>query len=149
MPTGKALPTFRKGHIALLGSNSSRRLITHVYSVTKNQCLLLESMQLTFTAWVNHSDRVKNMSLSHCMTLFPFVRCLVYNKPKSNLCIVLTTQNTTENNCIISHAQNTTALQPNVFLSRIHRLLCTSKGRSRFPSQTTAKVIYKLQSHYL
>jgi hypothetical protein len=31
-----------------------------------------------------------------------------------------------------SHAQNTTALQPNVFLTGIHRTLVTNKGRSAF-----------------
>jgi hypothetical protein len=36
---------------------------------------------------------------------------------KSNLCTSLTTHNTTENNCIISHAQDTTAFQPNVFFN--------------------------------
>ena len=54
--------------------------------------------------------------------------------PKSNLCAALTTQNTTESNCIISHAQNTTALQLNIFLSGIYRLLIRSKGPSAFPS---------------
>jgi hypothetical protein len=36
---------------------------------------------------------------------------------KSSLYTALSIQNTTENNCIISHAQNTTTLQPNVFLN--------------------------------
>jgi hypothetical protein len=36
---------------------------------------------------------------------------------KSNLCAVVTTQNITEDNCIISHAQNTTALQSSVFFN--------------------------------
>lgn len=53
---------------------------------------------------------------------------------KSNLCKALTTQNTTENNCIFSHAQNTTVLQPSVFLNAIHLLLVRNKGRSAVPS---------------
>jgi hypothetical protein len=41
---------------------------------------------------------------------------------KSDTCTALTTQNTRENNCIISHAQTTTALQPNVITQVIgHR----------------------------
>jgi len=35
-----------------------------------------------------------------------------YNTSKSNLCTTLTTQNTTEHECIVSQAENTTALQP-------------------------------------
>ena len=53
---------------------------------------------------------------------------------KSSLCKVPTTQNTTENNCVFSHAQNTTVLQPGVFLNGIHLLLVTNKGRSTLPS---------------
>ena len=34
------------------------------------------------------------------------------------------------------HAQNTTALQPNVFLIGIHRILVTNNGRSAFLSAT-------------
>jgi hypothetical protein len=36
-------------------------------------------------------------------------------------------------NCVISHAQNTTALQPNVILTRIYRLLVKSKRWSTCP----------------
>ena len=49
---------------------------------------------------------------------------------QSDLCATLTTQNTKYNNYIISHAQNTTALQLTVFLTGIHRLPFTSKGLS-------------------
>jgi len=38
----------------------------------------------------------------------------------------------------MSHAQNTSALQSNVFLNGRHRLLVTSEGRS---AQTIAKVL--------
>jgi len=40
------------------------------------------------------------------------------------------TQDAAENNCVNSHAQDTTALQPNAFLTGIHQLLVTSKRRS-------------------
>ena len=45
---------------------------------------------------------------------------------------------TTTNNdiCIISDAQKTTALQSNVFLTLIHRLLVTNTGRSLSTAQT-------------
>jgi hypothetical protein len=51
---------------------------------------------------------------------------------KSDICTGLTTQNTTENKCIISHAQTTTAIQSHVFFNVIHRLLATGKGGSDF-----------------
>jgi hypothetical protein len=54
---------------------------------------------------------------------------------KSNLCTALTTQKTAENICITSHAQNTTALLLNVFLTGIHRLLVTNKGGLAFHSE--------------
>jgi hypothetical protein len=52
---------------------------------------------------------------------------------KTNLRIVLTTYNTTENKCITSNAQNTTAFQPSVFLAGIHQSLVANKCRSDFP----------------
>ena len=67
---------------------------------------------------------------------------------KPNLCTALTTQNTTENNYIISRVQNATALRPNVFLIGIHRSLLTKNSRLS-PPQTTAKVNCKLRSHYV
>jgi hypothetical protein len=39
-----------------------------------------------------------------------------------------------KNNCITSHAKNTTAIQSNTFLNEIHQLLFTNKGRSGFHS---------------
>lgn len=51
---------------------------------------------------------------------------------KSNLYAALITRNTTGHNCIISHAQNTTALRIVVLLTVIHRLLVTNKGRPAF-----------------
>jgi len=51
----------------------------------------------------------------------------------SNLYTALTAQKTTQNNCIIYLTQIMTVLQANVFLTRIHRLMVTNKGRSAFP----------------
>jgi len=48
-----------------------------------------------------------------------FVKCSFYNKPKITFVFSVKTKNTAQNNCIISHAQNTIALQPNVFLTGI------------------------------
>jgi hypothetical protein len=44
----------------------------------------------------------------------------------SNLCTDVSIQNTTENKCVILH---TTALQPNVFLTGIHRFVVPAKRR--------------------
>jgi hypothetical protein len=75
------------------------------------------------------------------MSLHDLVRCRYLldvsfiTSLKSNLCTALTTRNTTENITVfISHAQNTTALQPNLFLTGIHQLLVTNKGPSPFLS---------------
>jgi hypothetical protein len=83
-----------------------------------------------------HTDSVKHMILYHCTAFFPLlpsIRCFIY-KPKSNICTAVTIQNTTEKKRIISHAQYTTALQPNVLLTGIHRILPTNKRRSAFQS---------------
>jgi len=46
----------------------------------------------------------------------------------------LTTQNTTENNCILSHAQNATVYPLNLCCTGIFQLLVMGKGWSAFPS---------------
>jgi len=61
----------------------------------------------------------------------------------------LTTQNTTENNCILSHAQNATAFHLNVCFTGIFQLLVTGKGWSAFPNITTAQVNCRFHSHSL
>ena len=48
---------------------------------------------------------------------------------KSNLHTALTAENTTANNCIILHTQDTTELHTNVFLIGIARFLVTKNGR--------------------
>ena len=56
---------------------------------------------------------------------------------KSNLCTAATTQNTTEQKCIVRQTNKVTALQPHVFLTELSRLLVTNKGGSPFPSAKT------------
>jgi hypothetical protein len=75
----------------------------------------------------------------HCMAFFywsPFVRCFIYNKPQVKFMHSFKTQYTAGKNYISSHAQNTTALHTNVFLTEVHvhLLLVTNKGASAFPS---------------
>jgi hypothetical protein len=85
------------------------------------------------------------MSLSlHDVVYFSLITSL-----KPNLRTALTTQNTTEKNCTISHAPETTALQPNVILVGIRRLLVTKKGQSPSSVQTTAKANCIFHIHYL
>ena len=113
-----------------------------------NYCLLLKIMQLRCTEWVNslnirddrrdiYIERVKK-SIYHCMGFFPLVAiCQVFSfitRLNSNLCTALTTCNAIQYNSIISHAQNTTTLQPNVLVTGLHRLLVTNKGRSALAS---------------
>jgi len=54
---------------------------------------------------------------------------------KSNFCTDLPTQNTTRNNRVNSHTQNTTALQPNEFSIAMHRLLVINKVVVGFPQR--------------
>jgi hypothetical protein len=104
---------------------------------------------MTFTAWVqflNNCDDSRGTTYRFCrkhkfvsllgivstgwrLLGVPFVTVL-----KSNLCTAVTTQNTTENNCTMSQEQNTTALQPDVFSTGVHRLLVTNTGPSGFSS---------------
>lgn len=93
---------------------------------------------MTFTAWVEfptfRDDGRRNIylpmfieNLSKTTTYYKLYdilsagRCLsgvfVITRLKAILFTNLTTQNTTESNCIMSHAQNTTEVQPNVFLT--------------------------------
>ena len=65
--------------------------------------------------------------------LSPFVCVSFITSLQSILCSVLNTQNTTDNNGIISHAQNTTALQPDVFLITVYLSLFSDNGRP-FPN---------------
>jgi len=93
-------------------------------------------MQVTFTAcWVRRSGEnpVKNTSLNHYV--HPLHTPLI--KSLSHIYAQLVTENSTEIT-IIPHAQNTTALQPNVFFIGIRRLLVTKTGRSPFPTVNIA-----------
>jgi hypothetical protein len=77
----------------------------------------------------------------------PFRRCFVYDKSKVKL---VDSRNHTEHygNYIISHVQNTTALQPSVFLIGIRRLLVIRKGQLSPAQKETDKVNYKLLSQH-
>jgi hypothetical protein len=80
------------------------------------------------------TDPVKHMSLCHCLT-----------QPEVKFMHTSTTNN---NICIISDAQKTTALQSNVFLTLIHRLLVTNTGRSISTAQTPHSVpVFITQLH--
>jgi hypothetical protein len=69
------------------------------------------------------------LSTGHHLSEVCFIRSWTSNLPTA-----ITTYNITENNCTTSHAQTTTALHTNVFLTRIHRLLVTNREVSAFPS---------------
>ena len=82
------------------------------------------------------TDRVKirgSLSLHNLVlltnTVSPFVRCFFCSKPKVKLCTALTTQNTTANNCFVSYAQNTIALQSKAFLNGIYWLAVKNQGK--------------------
>jgi hypothetical protein len=123
-------------------------------------CLPYKRMWLTCTAWVEslntrddgrwktYRSCQKHESQSPCFHWSPFWVVLFITILNSKLCTALTTQNTTENNCTTLHAQNTSALQSHVFLTRVYRLLVTNKGRSAFAAQTTGKFDWKLLSQY-
>jgi hypothetical protein len=84
-------------------------------------------------------------------TGMPFVTCSVRNKPKVKFMFSAEDKEHKAkliNKLINSHAQNTTALKPNLFLTgkNINRLLVTKNGGRFFPVKTTAKVNCKLHS---
>ena len=99
-------------------------------------------MQLTCTAWVVRyiiHDSERGWNKRSCQKYeFPSLHDVIFlsfiTSLKSNLCTAQTTYDTTENNCIILHAQNVNTFQPNVFLSGVHRLLVTNSRRSPFPT---------------
>jgi hypothetical protein len=112
-------------------------------------CPLLKRIQLTSTVWVesiNTRDYGRRQTQRSCQkhdslslhdrlsTGHHVLGVLFMISLKTNLCAALITQNTAGHNCNISHAHNTTALQPVVLLTVIHRLLVTNKGRSAFSS---------------
>jgi hypothetical protein len=80
-------------------------------------------LRLVMTVKGKHIDPVKNISLYQCVMLFSFFVCI---KPEIKFVYA---SNHMEHNIIsliFSHAQNTTGLQPSVFV--------TNKGQSSFPS---------------
>jgi hypothetical protein len=106
----------------------------HLLSLTQEKAGDLYSVRRRDDGREENTDSVENESLS-LHDLLSTDRLLLgvsfITSFKSNLCTALTTQNTTESNCIISHAHNTTALQPNVFLTENNRFV-TNTGRSPF-----------------
>jgi len=105
-------------------------------------------MQLTGTAWVKsritrddgrcktYRSRQKHESLS--LHDLPTGRHLLgdpfLTRLNWNACTALTTQNSTDSNCVISHVRNTTDIQPSVLLIGIFRLLGIS-NRLGFPQR--------------
>jgi hypothetical protein len=92
---------------------------------------------MTCTAWVESRnaredgrEKIYRSYENHDCHCMAFVRCFIYKKPKVKFVHSPKTQYPTEKKCIISHAQNTTALHPNMFLAEVHvhRLLVTNKG---------------------
>ena len=76
-------------------------------------------------------DALGYLSPYHCNDLLStgrhFLGISFIINPKKDLCTTLIMQITRGNNCIISHAQNTPAFQPNHILTRIYWLLFTNK----------------------
>jgi hypothetical protein len=110
---------------------------------------LLKRIQFTCIAWVESSDsrddgkgkiyrycqKHGNLSLPYLLSILSFVWYFVYYEPPCQIsCTALSSQNTTENNCIILCAKNTYALYHNVFLTGTHRLLVTNKWGLSFPT---------------
>jgi hypothetical protein len=106
-------------------------------------------MQLTFTAWGQSLNTLKHgqgkiyrschkhdsVSLRYILPTGGHLLDVSFiTSLKSNLCTALTTRNSTGNNCVTWHAQNTTAFQPNVFVTVIYQLLFASNGYMDFPS---------------
>jgi hypothetical protein len=92
-------------------------------------------LQLTFTAWVqslNTRDDGRRKTNASCQQHEPLSRHAIglFSFITSLKSIFLQSSNHTEH----SHAQNTTALQPNIYLTVILRLLVKNKGRAPFPS---------------
>jgi len=54
-----------------------------------------------------------------------------------SLYTVLSTQNTTESSCVIVHTQNTTTLQPNVFLTGNTLVTVHKEGTAGFSKRKT------------
>lgn len=109
-------------------------LIPYLHSLTQENAVDLHGR------WKIYRSCQKYVSLSlHYLPstgrLMLHVSLVTSLKPR--LRTALTTQNTIENNCTVSQVQNTTALQPNIFLTGIHRLLVTDNRRPTFPTANT------------
>jgi len=95
----------------------------------------------------------ESLSLHDCLCSGCHTSSVSFVSLKSHLCTSLTIHNTTDNNCIISHAHNTHVLESTALLTGIHPLLVTNKGESASPIinicqcqlQTPLSVISTLQ----
>jgi len=90
-----------------------------------------------YNRYTTHSSCQKNQSISLRLSLHTGRHLLGVSPTtslNSNFCTSLTAQSSTNKKCIISHAQNTTALECSVYLTVIHCLMVTSKEQSVFPS---------------
>ena len=114
---------------ACLHTNQSRSYLNHlVYrSFQEHESLTLHDF----------------LSTGHHLLVVSFITTL-----KSDICTALTTWNTAVNNCIILHAQNTTALQTCILNWNTPINHCSQAKDSRFSAmQATANVNCKLHSH--
>jgi hypothetical protein len=124
-----------------------REWLLHIQlALTSKYRSLLTRMQLTSRAWIESLNtpelgRGKTYQKHESVSLQDFLstgrhllHVFIYKTSTVKFMHSSNHTNTTAHSCIISHAQNTTAIQPNVFLTGIHRLLVTRKGRSSFPS---------------
>jgi len=89
---------------------------------------------------VENVERIKNTRLYHCVAFFlstdhHLLGVSLKTSTKSNLRAGLTTENTAQKEYVLSLTQNImTALQFDVFLIGIRRVLLKDKGRSAFAS---------------
>jgi hypothetical protein len=120
-------------------------LCMYLFHSQRTYCPLLNIMQMACKVWVGsvltlantvEGKRIKSCQKRASLSLHDLLatcRRSFTTSLKTNMRSALTTQNTTQNNCIISHAQTTTALQPNAHLTGIRRSLVINKGGSAFP----------------
>ena len=146
-----AVSSLRHGLVTkgLVSSGSKGSLAVNVMSFTQETAVDLHSLcrVLWQHAWRRSGGKHIDRSYQEHEWLSPHdVFFLSFRTSmKLNLGISLTKQNTTRNNCIISHSKNITTLQRNAFLTGIHGLLDT-EGWSFSAEQTAARVNCKLHS---
>jgi hypothetical protein len=114
-------------------------------------------LTLATTVRGKHTDYAKKISLYHFTVFCPLVvtvRCLLFNNSTQNYAQLWLPKNTKENISIFLHAQNTTALQPNVFSIGINRLLVNKQrkvglsNRKPLPSSIKSLKKFPATNHY-